>query len=87
VSLTTVGAIILILLILDVLFTLGFAALAGSVAGRSSQDYDIPFLGAAANHLYNRLGSPTLVPSTPGGGHGHGALLSSSLPPPLSRHQ
>jgi hypothetical protein len=44
--------VILILLALDVLFTLGFAAV---VSGRSRQDYDIPFLGAAANHLYNRL--------------------------------
>jgi len=51
VSLTTVGVIILVLLILDVIFTLGFAAVAAS--GRSRQDYDIPFLGAAANHLYN----------------------------------
>ncbi len=55
VSLTTVGIIILVLLVLDVIFTLGFAAFAASVAGRSArQDYDIPFLGAAANHLYSR---------------------------------
>ncbi len=51
ISLTTVGIVILVLLALDVLFTLGFAAV---VSGRSRQDYDIPFLGAAANHLYNR---------------------------------
>lgn len=51
ISLTTVGVVILILLALDVLFTLGFAAVVAN--GRSRQDYDIPFLGAAANHLYN----------------------------------
>ena len=51
ISLTTVGIVILVLLALDVLFTLGFAAV---VSGRSRQDYDIPFLGAAANHWYNR---------------------------------
>ena len=55
VSLTTVGIIILVLLVLDVIFTLGFAAFVASGAGRSArQDYDIPFLGAAANHLYSR---------------------------------
>jgi hypothetical protein len=55
VSLTTVGIIILVLLVLDVIFTLGFAAFVASGAGRSArEDYDIPFLGAAANHLYSR---------------------------------
>ena len=51
ISLGSVGAIILVLLALDVIATLVLGAV---FTGRSRSDYDIPFLGDLANRVYNR---------------------------------
>ena len=51
VSLTTVGGIILVLLALDVAFTLVFATV---FSGRSRQDYTFPFAGEFLGNFVNR---------------------------------
>jgi len=52
VSLTTVGGIILVLLALDVAFTLVFATV---FSGRSRQDYTFPFAGEFLGNFVNSI--------------------------------